>query len=364
MRVALLTPAYWPEVMRGTERFVHDLAHGLLARGHGPRVITSHRGRSSEGAEDGLPVTRVWRPPRGSLERRLYERYLTHLPAGYLALRRGDDDIAHAMFQTDAVVAARWSEHTGRPSVFTFRAIPDHRAINERRMRLRFMAEATARCRAVVAPSGAAADALRRWMGAEARVISPGVDLEAFRPSGPRAEDPTILCATTPDEPRKRVPLLLEAFDCVRRQRPGARLQLVVPPGSDNAAGLRSAGPGVELLAPMESASELAAVYSQAWVTAQPSLGDGFPATLVESLACGTPVVGSLAGAVPEIVDTETVGRLFDGGVYELCRALLDALELATDPATPAACREHAMRFSLDRCADSYAELYAELLSR
>ena len=32
LRVALLSPCYWPEVRRGTERFTRDLADGLMAQ--------------------------------------------------------------------------------------------------------------------------------------------------------------------------------------------------------------------------------------------------------------------------------------------------------------------------------------------
>jgi hypothetical protein len=42
VKVALLSPVFWPEVRRGGERFVRDLADGLLERGHAPRLITSH----------------------------------------------------------------------------------------------------------------------------------------------------------------------------------------------------------------------------------------------------------------------------------------------------------------------------------
>ena len=45
LKVALLSPVFWPEVRRGGERFVRELADGLIAEGHEPRLITTHRGR-------------------------------------------------------------------------------------------------------------------------------------------------------------------------------------------------------------------------------------------------------------------------------------------------------------------------------
>ena len=94
MRVALLSPCFWPEVRRGSERFVRDLADGLIARGHEPRLITSHAGRPSRAVEDGLPVVRHWRPPARRLRAREYEDHLTHVPFSYLELRAGRDDVA------------------------------------------------------------------------------------------------------------------------------------------------------------------------------------------------------------------------------------------------------------------------------
>jgi glycosyltransferase involved in cell wall biosynthesis len=71
--------------------------------------------------------------------------------------------------------------------------------------------------------------------------------------------------------------------------------------------------------------------------------------------------VGSNRDAIPEVIDRDSIGRLFDGDEHDLSKALLEAIELASDPATEAACRARAEDFSTDRCAESYLELYAEL---
>src|SRR5262249_31195740 len=94
VKVAFLSPVYWPEVRRGTERGVHELTTELLRRGHEPRLITSTKGRPRATTEDGLPITRVPRLPAGRLTRRRFEDHLTHVPFAYSALNRGDDDVA------------------------------------------------------------------------------------------------------------------------------------------------------------------------------------------------------------------------------------------------------------------------------
>ena len=347
MRVALLNPVYWPEVRRGSERFARELADGLLARGHHPRLIAGHPGlRPSTSVEDGLPVTRVPRLPEGRLRRRLFEDHLGHVPFAYAALRSGDDDVAHALFPTDGVAAARWAERTGRPAVLSYMGVPHRRTLANRRLRVEALLRAVHGSRAVVALSETAARGFERWLGVEARVINPGVDLAAFTPDpAARAEAPTFLCAAQASEPRKRVGLLVEAFALVRAQHPDARLLLNAPAAFD-------APPGVEWR-DLDDRAALAAANREAHVAVLPSVAEAFGLVLVEALACGTPVVGP----TPEIVDDE-VGRRFTGDdPRELADAMLAALELTGDPA----CRARAETFSWDRCVDAYVKLYREV---
>lgn len=358
MRVALLSPRFWPEVRRGTERFVRDLGDGLQARGHTARVITSHPGAPSRTVEDGLEIVRVWRPPTARLVRRGFDEHLTHVPLAYAALRAGHDDVAHAVYPTDGVAAARWSTRTGRPAILSYMGIPHRRGMANRRGRVEATLAAVRGARAVVALSEAAADGFQRWLGVTARVIPPGVDLTAFRPDpAARAADPTIFCAADAREPRKRVGLLLDAFARVRRARPGVRLLLARPRGEGPAL------PEGAAWVDVDDRAALARAYAEAWVTALPSTGEAFGLVLVESLACGTPAVATDAGGMREILrDRPEVGGLFGGdtdaaATAALARALSEAIEERRDPA---ACRARAEDFSLDRTVDAYLALYAE----
>lgn len=360
LRVDLLSPCYWPEVRRGSERFVHELASGLISRGHRPRLITSHPGRTQTAVEAQLPVTRLWRPPTAWLERRGVEHYLSHWPLSEVALRRGHADVAHAVFAADALAAVRWSRSTGRPSLLSFMGIPDHVGLHCRRLRYTVTRRAVAGCDATVALSRVAAEAFWRHLGVEARVIHPGVDLGAFAVGDERYPEPTVFCGAAIDEPRKRVDLLLRAFALVRRDRPQARLLLSRPRSSPPVADVDR--PGVELV-DVDDRAALADTYRRSWISALPSFGEAFGLVLIEALACGTPVVASNRDGMSEVVDRENIGRLFDGDdEHALARALLEALELAEDPETRGACRARAEDFSSERTTDAYLDLYAELL--
>jgi glycosyltransferase involved in cell wall biosynthesis len=358
----LLSPCFWPEVRRGGERFTRELADALLARGHHPRLITSHRGRPRRAVEDGLPILRLPRPPSGPRLGRMFEPYVTHVPLSYAALRLGDYELAHAVYPNDALAAARWRKVTGRPAVLSYLGIPTREWMGVQRRR-EVLGIALRGCDVVVALSRHAAAAFEDVLGYEAPVISPGVDLEAFRPAPARASTPTIICSAAADEPRKHVAVLVEALGLVRRERPDARLVLSRPrrPDAVRRAGVPLDAPGLAWV-DLDDRATLARAYGEAWVSALPSVDEAFGLVLAEAMACGTPAVGYDHGATPEVIDRPGVGLLFDRlEPAVLARTLLEAMELSQRPETAAACRARAEELSIDRCAESYLDLYRQV---
>ncbi len=360
LRVALLSPCFWPEVRRGGERFVAELAGGLRRHGHRPRLITSHRRPlPRRGNEQDLPILRLPRPPHGPVLGRLLEPYVTHVPLSYLALCSGDYDLAHAVYPADALAAARWSRRSGRPSVLSYLGIPTGPWLRERR-RGRVLGVALRGCDAVVALSAHAAEVFARELGYEAPVIHPGVDLDTFRPAPARAATPTIVCAAAAEEPRKHVELLVGALALIRRELPDARLVLSRPRNGGGALPF-AGGPGV-IWRDLDDPAALALAYGEAWVSALPAPDEAFGLVLAEAMACGTPGVGYDGGGVPEVIDRSGVGVLFDRlHPQVLARALLEAIELTHDPLTASRCRRRAQELSSERCTDAYLELYGSL---
>ncbi|MEA2481190.1 MAG: phosphatidyl-myo-inositol alpha-mannosyltransferase, partial [Thermoleophilaceae bacterium] len=357
---ALMHPTYWPEVRRGSERYIHDLASGLTAAGHAPELLTSHPGPHRRGTVDGLSVVYHRRQPDGWLRRRRFDDFWSHVPLAYRSLSRGDYELAHAFYPTDALAAAHWSRRTGRPSLFSVMGIPNPL------IKIRFDSQprAARACTDVTVDSRAVASAFFYRWGIETKVVYPGVDLKAFTPGPGRAADPVVFCPAPVNVPRKRVGWLVEALPRLLRARPGLRL-LLMRPDEPAAASQLEAVEGVELFDAVQTPEELAPLYRRAWVTALPSWGEAFGMVLIESLACGTPVVAARRDAAPEIVDGDGVGRLFDDEDHaeSLAAALLEALDLAAQPDTSEACRARAGVFSVDRTVAAFESLYEELLS-
>lgn len=111
---------------------------------------------------------------------------------------------------------------------------------------------------------------------------------------------------------------------------------------------------------------KLPLVYSAADVFVVPSIQENLPNTIMESLACGTPVVAFDVGGIPDMVEHRKNGYLarpFD--TKDLARGiewLLDQSEKGKNFA--AAARGKAVsEYSLERQAGRYIKLYEELLA-
>ena len=112
---------------------------------------------------------------------------------------------------------------------------------------------------------------------------------------------------------------------------------------------------------------EIADIYSIIDVSVLCSKVEGFPNAVMEAMATRTPVIAANVGGIPEIVRDGETGRLIDGRDPEPYAEAIEGL-LEDDgearrmgEAAQAYVRDH---LSLERMADAYRKLYAEMLIR
>jgi glycosyltransferase involved in cell wall biosynthesis len=230
----------------------------------------------------------------------------------------------------------------------------------------------------LIADSEATARDLRELLGVPAeriRVVHLGCDAR-FRPveDSPARRavlqrygilEPYLLHVGT-IEPRKNLPALVRAFArlCAGRRQP-PRLVLAGARAWGDAAlrrALAAEDPHlpIAVVGPV-AADDLPALYSAADLFVYPSLYEGFGLPVLEAMACGTAVVTSDAGALPEVVgDAARTIAAHDG------EALIAALrELLDDPAQRRALgargRARAASFTWARCAAETFAVYEEV---
>jgi glycosyltransferase involved in cell wall biosynthesis len=109
------------------------------------------------------------------------------------------------------------------------------------------------------------------------------------------------------------------------------------------------------------SDAELVELYRAAVCLVFCSRGEGFGFPVVEAMSCGTPVVATGRGSVPEIVLNGDTGIVLepDAGIEEIAEALHAAVDI-----DPRRCRVSvAERFTPAHLADGYEEVYRSVLA-
>jgi phosphatidylinositol alpha-mannosyltransferase len=358
MKIAITTPTTWPYVRRGAERFANELARFLVGRGHDVTIVSGKPGRTEVIPGDGYITIchrRLWHPSWARLG--LLEFHMFFFPCLLHLLRERFDVVVSLTFM-DAFAAQIARRFRGGRSFLMLNGIPP----KKRYFRSLSLKGAVFGCAVRGADLVAAvSDYVREYLegrwGRECTSMTPPVDTERFRPEHEKSAVPTIVCAAALEDARKGGRLLMKAFDLLKRRRPDARLQLVtsVSPGT-RAALLSLVSPqwrqDIEFL---HAGEDLPCRLSMATVSVLPSLGESYGMVVIESMAAGTPVVGTRDGALPELISNADVGRLFDPGrndgieptnVEGLAQALDGCIDLAGRPETTQRCRAHAMRFS------------------
>lgn len=154
-------------------------------------------------------------------------------------------------------------------------------------------------------------------------IIPNGVDQETFFPGDRQAAREklglsphrTILLAVGRLMEVKGIQYLLPAVSEIKREGEYDKLQVFVVGEGPLRGALtkRIQGLGIEtsvFLIGQRPHEELYSWFNAADLFCLPSLSEGCPNVLLEAMACGTPVVASKVGGVPDLVDSAEVGIL------------------------------------------------------
>jgi glycosyltransferase involved in cell wall biosynthesis len=215
----------------------------------------------------------------------------------------------------------------------------------------------------------AVSDFLRRRIDSGSRpviTIPNGVDLDVYRPSAsPRSEDAFVVGCMSRLIPGKGVEDILVAVQEVVTR--GARVR-IAGDGPDRhqlegLAGRLGIRDSVEFLGWLGDAADVAAFWRSCdiAVAAPNDWIESFGLVAAEAMACGTPVVATANGALPETVLHGRTGFVVKPrDTQALATALLAYLD---DPSLVAAHGEAArewceQRFDMQRCAEAYAGLF------
>jgi glycosyltransferase involved in cell wall biosynthesis len=373
VRILVASGQWFPDRKSGFARVVTDTARGLAARGHTVTAVVPEHGHEPTIETDGsltirraigrnaLPrtVTDIVETARRGrrLEDGDFDVILAHSASSALGVAAAGLDAPLAVvFHASVPREARFDRErlpVGAAKLAGYAMAPLLSTLEKRSLRRADCVLALSEYSRTLLLEDGAADP-----GA-IHVVRGGVDAEHFRPVADRRsvrerlglpEERPVLLTVRRLEPRMGIENLLAAFASLRRARD---VVLVVAGTGSLATVLRRTtvrlgiDEHVRFLAEVSDTS-LLEWYNAADLFVLPTIAyEGFGMATAESLASGTPVVGTPVGATPELLDS-LEPRLVAAGTApdDLAAALDTALDLANDEL-----RERCRAYALERLA-------------
>ena len=224
----------------------------------------------------------------------------------------------------------------------------------------------------IVCPSQWLADRVRESYLSKYRieVIPNGIDTEVFSPKAKMAARERLGI-----HPEKRIVLFVAAD--LRDERKGARYffealpyikaddWLVLTLGKKvDLKGELTRITNIKQLGYISDRNVLSEVYSAADVFCISSLDDNFPTTVLESLACATPVVGFKVGGIPEQVVEDCGTLVSPRDAKALGKAITELLQdSGLREKMSKNCRVRAVaHYSVEEFQDRYVRLYNKII--
>ena len=331
MRIGLVCPYPW-DTPGGVQYHVRDLAETLRGLGHHVEVLTPAEREESLPAEHATWAGRAVPVP--------YNGSMASLQLGPVSatrvrrwLREGHFDVVHVHEPATPSVSLVVCMVATGPVVATYHAATT---------RSKWLAAVGPLIRPWLEKiSGriAVSDFARRvqveHLGGDAVIIPNGVHVAAFAegpslPGHTRGVDgPTIGFLGRYDEPRKGLPVLLEAMRTVVRRHPGAQLLIAGRGDPDAVRDLlgEDLAPHVSLLGELTEPEKGAFLRSVDVYCAPNLLGESFGIVLIEAMAAGAPIVASDLDAFATVLEDGAAGVLVRrGDARDLARSLCDLL--------------------------------------
>jgi phosphatidylinositol alpha-mannosyltransferase len=313
VKIGIVCPYAW-DVPGGVSAHIRDQAETLIEMGHDVSVITPVEDPDSlpPYAVDGGRPRSV--PYNGSVARLTFGVKATARVRRWI--REGEFDVLHVHepLAPSLGVLACWSARG--PMVATV-----HSSIERSRVLVTgyYLAQtALEKISALVAVSEHARRTIVDHLGGDAVLIPNGVRVDHYQDAQPLREwpGPAIGFLGRMDEPRKGLPILLEAFAGIRARIPEAILVLIGPGEPDEVLGdvpaaLRS---GIVVLGRLNEADKARALASLSVYVAPNTGGESFGIVLLEAMAAGAPVVASDLDAFARVLDEGRCGALFPVG--------------------------------------------------
>lgn len=294
MRIAIVTEYYYPH-LGGVCEHVHFFAREARRRGHHVDIVTSEIPDSGAAPPHVIRVGRSvpfygnGSQARLTVGRRLRARVRQ-------VLHDGAYDIVHVHSPLTPTLPILAIEESPVPVIGTFHTYFD-RSLGYRIFRRRCQ-ELLDRLSAAIAVSQSTIVALARYFDADWKIIPNGIDTTLFsrdaglpRPAGMRHDVPVILFLGRFD-PRNGLTTLMDAFRRLRARGHHAQL-VVVGDGPLRRYYHRRAGgdPAIHFAGPVLHGRP--AYYAHSTVYACPTTKASFGITLLEAMACETPIVCS-----------------------------------------------------------------------
>jgi glycosyltransferase involved in cell wall biosynthesis len=364
MRILVVCDVLFPQTTGGAGRVGRELSVRFAQYGDEVEFLTRRTPKVPE--HDGIRTTYFPPPGRGwpSAYRRLFRQ----------TVERFRPDIIHAHQPLAAFLCIPPS--CGRPIVYTYysswsteillKASPAPRWLRRAALPLFSGIEkrVVQRAQAVVVLSEFSRRAVGQHAPRRIRIIPGGVDSSRFRPL-PREgrEGVTCLISLRNLVPRMGLGELIKAVSLLPRH-----VELTIggegPLRKDLTGLIRELGLQNRVgLAGHVPDAELARFYSSAdWFVLPTAALEGFGLVILESLSCGTPVLGTRVGAIPEVLSGFDPDWIIDRATPEsIAAGIRSALEKpAPDP--QALHRRVAAQYDWLRIAEQYRELFREVL--